>query len=221
MSGSPFKERYNNHMKSFNLACHGKETEPSKHVWSLKRNGRDVSIRWYIRTRSNHVGVLTPPCNASTNPFSHSNYEGLSDKFLERVVLACSKMPLTKKMHTNWEVYLTILCNCSLEKSPLMQTFFGVFSTFDFERPTHLPYDCFRWSELAIVICQCQLGGSTHTFLVDQKLLQDVVVFRPICNSYLWRYSKGESGFVFKILQNFADLLWFLPQVSFIHYVSV
>ena len=63
MSGGPFKERYNNHKKSFNLERHEKETELSKHVWSLKRNARDFSIRWCVLARSNTHRNPSGSCN--------------------------------------------------------------------------------------------------------------------------------------------------------------
>ena len=63
MSGGPFKERYNNHKKSFNLERHEKETELSKHVWSLKRNARDFSIRWCVLARSNTHRNSSGSCN--------------------------------------------------------------------------------------------------------------------------------------------------------------
>ena len=63
MTSGPFKERYNNHKKSFNLARHEKETELSKHVWSLKRSDREFSIRWSILTRANTYKNSSGFCN--------------------------------------------------------------------------------------------------------------------------------------------------------------
>lgn len=44
MTSSTFKERYRNHIKSFNHKKYSNETELSKHVWQLKQNNIDFGI---------------------------------------------------------------------------------------------------------------------------------------------------------------------------------
>ena len=43
-----FKTRYRNHLKSLRNEKYKHETELSKHVWNLKKENRQVSIRWAI-----------------------------------------------------------------------------------------------------------------------------------------------------------------------------
>ena len=42
------KERYRNHIKSFKHKRYSNETELSKHVWQLKQNETDFTIKWSI-----------------------------------------------------------------------------------------------------------------------------------------------------------------------------
>ena len=48
MTSNTFKERYRNHIKSFNHKKYSNETELSKHVWHLKENNTDYTIKWSI-----------------------------------------------------------------------------------------------------------------------------------------------------------------------------
>ena len=43
-----FKTRYRNHLKSLRNEKYKHETELSKHVWNLKKENRQFSIRWAI-----------------------------------------------------------------------------------------------------------------------------------------------------------------------------
>ncbi len=52
MTANRFKERYNNHRKSFNLIKYEKETELSKFIWKLKKNHQKFSISWSILKRA-------------------------------------------------------------------------------------------------------------------------------------------------------------------------
>ena len=47
-----FKTRYNNHTKSFRLKKYISDTELSKHVWSLKDNNKDYTIKWSIASHA-------------------------------------------------------------------------------------------------------------------------------------------------------------------------
>ena len=46
-----FKQRYRNHLKSFRNAKYSNDTELSKHVWNLKKENKDFSIKWSIIKR--------------------------------------------------------------------------------------------------------------------------------------------------------------------------
>lgn len=48
MTGGTFKIRYNNHKKSFKNEKYEKESELSKHIWSLKKNDTEYTIHWKI-----------------------------------------------------------------------------------------------------------------------------------------------------------------------------
>ena len=48
MTSNTFKERYRNHIKSFTHKKYSNETELSKHVWHLKQNKTDFTIKWSI-----------------------------------------------------------------------------------------------------------------------------------------------------------------------------
>ena len=45
MTPNTFKERFRNHMKSFNHKKYSNETELSKYVWHLKENNTDYTIK--------------------------------------------------------------------------------------------------------------------------------------------------------------------------------
>ena len=51
MASNTFKERYPNHIKSFTHKKYSNETELSKHVWHLKQNKADFTIKWSIIKR--------------------------------------------------------------------------------------------------------------------------------------------------------------------------
>ena len=48
MTASTFKERYRNHIKSFNHKRYSNDTELSKYVWTLKNNKQDFDLKWSI-----------------------------------------------------------------------------------------------------------------------------------------------------------------------------
>ena len=47
-TGDTFKSRYANHKKSFKYEQYEKETELSKYIWKLKRQGTPHNIKWSI-----------------------------------------------------------------------------------------------------------------------------------------------------------------------------
>ena len=48
VTANNFKTRYRNHLKSLRNEKYKHETELSKHVWNLKKENRQFSIRWAI-----------------------------------------------------------------------------------------------------------------------------------------------------------------------------
>jgi hypothetical protein len=48
MTATTFKERYANHTSSFRLKKDSNKTELSKHIWKLKENSQDYTIKWSI-----------------------------------------------------------------------------------------------------------------------------------------------------------------------------
>ena len=56
-TSSTFKERYRNHIKSFTHKKYSNETELSKHIWHLKQNKTDFTMKWSIIKKSiSHTG---------------------------------------------------------------------------------------------------------------------------------------------------------------------
>ena len=53
MTASTFKERYRNHIKSFNHKRYSNDTELSKYIWKLKDNKlQDFDITWSVLKQS-------------------------------------------------------------------------------------------------------------------------------------------------------------------------
>ena len=48
ITGGTFKQRYNNHKKSFRNEKFKKETQLSKYIWNLKKNNIQYKINWKI-----------------------------------------------------------------------------------------------------------------------------------------------------------------------------
>ena len=48
ITATAWKERYGNHLKSFNNEKYERETELSKEVWRIKRLGKNYSIKWRV-----------------------------------------------------------------------------------------------------------------------------------------------------------------------------
>ena len=48
MTATTFKERYANHTSSFRHKKDSNKTELSKHIWKLKENNQDYTIKWSI-----------------------------------------------------------------------------------------------------------------------------------------------------------------------------
>ena len=63
MTSNTFKERYRNHIKSFNHKKYSNETELSKYVWHLKENNTDYTIKWSIIKNSISYTGGSKRCN--------------------------------------------------------------------------------------------------------------------------------------------------------------
>ena len=48
LSGTSFKERYNNHKRDFRKKSYEKSIELSKYIWRLKESGIEFTIHWKI-----------------------------------------------------------------------------------------------------------------------------------------------------------------------------
>ena len=63
MTSNTFKERYRNHIKSFTHKKYSNETELSKHIWHLKQNKTDFTIKWSIIKKSISYTGGSKRCN--------------------------------------------------------------------------------------------------------------------------------------------------------------
>ena len=63
MTSNTFKERYRNHIKSFTHKKYSNETELSKHVWHLKQNKTNFTIKWSIIKKSISYTGGSKRCN--------------------------------------------------------------------------------------------------------------------------------------------------------------
>ena len=63
MTGNTFKERFNNHKKSFSKIEYRNSIELSKYVGDLKERERDFTIQWSILKRANSYSSGGKSCN--------------------------------------------------------------------------------------------------------------------------------------------------------------
>ena len=63
MTSSTFKERYRNHIKPFTHKKYSNEKELSKHIWHLKQNKTDFTIKWSIIKKSISYTGGSKRCN--------------------------------------------------------------------------------------------------------------------------------------------------------------
>ena len=64
MTSNTFEKRYRDHMKSFTHKKYLNETELSKHVWHLKQNKTDFTIKWSIIKKSISYTGGSKRCNS-------------------------------------------------------------------------------------------------------------------------------------------------------------
>ena len=63
MTATTFKERYANHTSSFRHKKDSNKTELSKHIWKLKENNRDYTIKWSILKHAISYTGRSKRCN--------------------------------------------------------------------------------------------------------------------------------------------------------------
>ena len=63
LTSTTFKERYNNHNKSFNHEKYENKTELSKYVWKLKKKNKKLSITWKIISHATTKRRPSNQCN--------------------------------------------------------------------------------------------------------------------------------------------------------------
>ena len=61
-----FKQRYGNHLKSFRHIHYKKETTLSEHIWLLKSNNVNFSIKWKILKRTSGYNKISKTCSLCT-----------------------------------------------------------------------------------------------------------------------------------------------------------
>ena len=62
-SETPFKQRYNNHKKSFKYITYEKDTELSKFIWDLKNRNINYEIKWSIIKFTHGYNSVTKSCS--------------------------------------------------------------------------------------------------------------------------------------------------------------
>ena len=67
LTAPPFKQRFNNHTKSFNLRTYETDTELSKYIWKLKDGGIKYIIKWKIIDRGRSFNPVSKTCQLCTN----------------------------------------------------------------------------------------------------------------------------------------------------------
>ena len=97
LAGNIFKERFNNHSKSFRQKKYSKETELSKYVWTLKDKGIDYVIKWAILRKSNTFKRKTGICNLCLE----EKYSILCEKLSNKDLLNKRSEMISKCRHGN------------------------------------------------------------------------------------------------------------------------
>ena len=62
LTGDSFKTRYGNHKKSFNHEKYKSDTELSNHVWKLKKENIEFTIKWRIIDRGKLFNPVSKIC---------------------------------------------------------------------------------------------------------------------------------------------------------------
>ena len=62
VTATTWKERYRNHLKSFNNEKYEKDTELSKEVWRIKRKNKEYRIKWRLIKQLPAYNLITKRC---------------------------------------------------------------------------------------------------------------------------------------------------------------
>ena len=62
VTATTWKERYRNHLKSFNNEKYEKDTELSKEVWRIKRKSKEYRIKWRLIKQLPAYNPITKRC---------------------------------------------------------------------------------------------------------------------------------------------------------------
>ena len=63
LTSNEFKKRLGNHRQSFKKEAHKHQTELSKHVWTLKDNNMNFTIKWTILSQAKSYSNISKRCN--------------------------------------------------------------------------------------------------------------------------------------------------------------
>ena len=63
LASTSFKERYSNHLKSFNNERYETNTHLSNYIWSLKRSKKDYNIEWSIKMKAQPYHPARKKCD--------------------------------------------------------------------------------------------------------------------------------------------------------------
>ena len=97
---TPFKHRYANHLMSFRHERYENQTELSKYIWRLKREGKDYRIGWDILRRAPAYSSLSKRCDLCVT-------EKLMILFMDKSTLLNRRSELVSKCRHQNKVYLS------------------------------------------------------------------------------------------------------------------
>ncbi len=106
MTTSTFKERYRNHIKSFNHKRYSNDTELSKYIWKLKDNKQDFDITWSVLKQSISYTGGSKRCNLCLEEklgiLKNKNNQNLLNKISEIVSTCNHRKKTPNKQSKEW-----------------------------------------------------------------------------------------------------------------------
>ena len=116
LTGGTFKERYRNHTKSIRNKKYENETELSKYIWDLKKQGANYTLRWDIMKKSN----------------THKRKSGLCNLCLEeKFIIATHKNNMLNRRSELIGVIVCGVCSCSLLSVNILPDFYSILLIFN------------------------------------------------------------------------------------------
>ncbi len=107
MTASTFKERYRNHIKSFNHKRYSNDTELSKYIWKLKDNKQDFDITWSVLKQSISYTGGSKRCNLCLEEklciLKDKNKQNLLNKKSEIVSTCNHRKKTLNKQSKEWK----------------------------------------------------------------------------------------------------------------------